>query len=364
MRAVIQSRYGNPSDVLEVQQIDSPVLVADGVLLRVDASSVVGDDWRLTRGLPLMARPITRLRRPKARIPGRDVAGVVISTGSRVTALRPGDRVFGWCHGALAEVAATTESLLVKAPAQLGTTDLATVPTSAVTALQALRSGRSGPGKRVLIVGAAGAVGTFAVQIAAASGAYVTTVCGGESAELVLSLGAQRAMTHRARDVAASGERHDTIIDLVGSVPLRSWGRATVRGGTVVVASSSGGRWLNGVQRFPAAALRSPFSRRRYRPLFHSERRADLVTVAEMLDAGAIRPVVSNTYPLEDVGATVEHFPPGQGRGIVAITVTGSVGLGSAQSPDRRVLRPLSRPGAVGGSGDARFGSARDRGGA
>ena len=364
VRAVVQARYGNPSDVLGVQQVEAPALAADGVLVRVDASSVTGDDWQLTRGVPLMARSITGLRRPKARIPGRDVAGVVIATGSRVTSLRPGDRVFGWCHGALAEVAAATESSLVEAPAQASTIDLATVPTSAVTALQALRSGRSGPGKRVLIVGASGAIGTFAVQIAAASGAYVTAVCGDQSAELVLSLGAQRAMTDRAGDVAAAGERHDTIIDLVGSVPLRTWGRATVRGGTVVVVSSSGGRLLNGAQRFLAAALRTPFSRRRYRPLFLSERLDDLITVAEMLEARAITPVVSHTYPLEGIAAAVEHFLPGRGRGVVAIRVTGRSGLGSEPSPGRpaRALRPRSRPDAMGGTSDARFGPVRDSG--
>lgn len=291
------------------------------MLIDVHAAAVAGDDWHLMRGNPWVARFVTGLRRPKERIPGREFAGTVVAAGPRVRGFQRGDIVFGWCRGAFASQVAASVTSILPAPADLEATELAVVPTSGVTALQALRAANVGPGARVAIVGASGGVGTFAVQIAAAWGAQVTAVCGPGGADLVNGLGAARVVDYH-RDDFTVGERYDAIIDLVGAAPLRSIARAITKGGTAVLVSASGGPMLGGTERFLAARAVSVMGRKRITSIFHRPVIDDLQVLVDMMNARTLTPVLSATYPLGAVPDAVEHFAAGHGRGKVAIQVS------------------------------------------
>jgi NADPH:quinone reductase-like Zn-dependent oxidoreductase len=322
MKAIVQDRYGAPEQVLAVAEVDPPVIGDDQVLVRVHASAVAGDDWHLIRGWPWVARPATGLLRPRRRVPGRELAGRVEAVGTAVTRWQPGDEVFGWAaSGAFAEHAAADHDSLVRRPVDLPPQRAAVTPVSAVTALQALRDvGNVGAGHRVLIIGASGGVGTFAVQIAKALGAHVTGVAGTTNLDLVRSLGADEVVDYTRRDPTAAGP-FDLIVDLVGNLPLRRLRRALTPAGTLVMAAGTGGRVLKGTQRFLTGPLLSPGSRRRMRPLVHRDRREDLVAVRDMIEAGAVAPVLSAEYPLVRVPEAVGHFAPGHSTGKVAVTI-------------------------------------------
>jgi NADPH:quinone reductase-like Zn-dependent oxidoreductase len=322
MRAIIQAAYGSPDNVLELRDIDRPTIKDDEVLLEIHAAAVAGDDWHLLRGQPYVARVVTGLRRPKLRVPGRDVAGRVEAVGAAVTRLRPGDEVFGWCNGAFAEHVAVPGGQLVRKPTNLTLEQAAVVPISGLTALQAVRDvGRAQPGDHVLVIGASGGVGTFAVQIAKALGTEVTGVCSTTNADLVRSIGADHVVDYTLEDFTQRGRRYDVIIDLVGNRSLSDVRRALERRGTLVLVGGTGGRWFKGTHRFIGALALSPFVRHRLRPLIHRDRTRDLETLKDLIEAGKLTPVVSAHYPLAEVPDAIRHFAQGHARGKVAITV-------------------------------------------
>ncbi len=323
MRTVVQDRYGTPQDVLRVLEVPRPRPSGDQVLVRVEAAAVAGDDWHLMAGWPWVARPATGLLRPRRRIPGREIAGVVETTGPEVRHLMPGDEVFGWGDGGLAEFAAVPERQLTLKPSSLSLVEAAVVPVSGFTALQALRdAGGLRPRQHVLIVGGSGGVGTFAVQIAKTLGAEVTALQGPGGGALVRELGADHVLDHTRDDVAAGPTRFDVVVDLVGARPAADYRRALRSDGTLVLVGGTGGRVFKGTGGFLHAALLNPLVRHRLRVLVHRDDAEDLRTLAQFADGGSLRPVVSAVYPLEEVAAAVTHFQGGHGRGKVAVAVT------------------------------------------
>ena len=322
MRAIIREAYGSPDAVLELRDIDKPAITDDEVLVDVHAAAVAGDDWHLMQGRPYAARIATGLRRPKNRVPGRDVAGRVEAVGAAVTKLRAGDEVFGWCNGAHAEHVAVPAGQLARKPTPLTLEQAAVVPTSGFTALQAVRDvGRVEPGHQVLVIGASGGVGTFAVQIAKALGAAVTSVCSTTNTALVASLGADAVIDYTLEDFTQRPERYDVIIDLVGNRSLADMRRVLGPSGTLVLVGGTGGRWLKGTHRFAGALLVTPFVRQRLRPLIHRDRKTDLKTLRQLIEAGKVTPVVSAHYPLAEVPDAIRHFAQGHARGKVVITI-------------------------------------------
>ncbi len=324
MKAILQDSYGSPDEVLQLQDVDKPVVKDDEVLVRVRAAPVAGDDWHLMRGLPYIARLVTGLLKPKNRVPGRELAGRVEAVGENVKQFRPGDEVFGWCEGAFAEYVPVSEDALALKPANLTLEQAAAVPISAFTALQALRDGgRIQPGQKVLIVGASGGVGTFAVQLAKAFGAEVTGVCSASNAELVRSIGADFVIDYTQEDFTQSGQRYDLIVDMVGNRSLSDCRRALSPEGTLVIVGwgRRGGLGLMGMDRTFRALVLSPFVRQRLRVLIHKDSKEDLLVLKEFIEAGKVTPVISAHYPLSEVPAAIRHFEEGHARGKVVITV-------------------------------------------
>ena len=329
MRAIVQDGYGPPDAVLRFREIDQPAVQDDAVLVRVYGASVAGDDWHLVRGLPYAARLASGLVRPRNRVPGREFAGRVEALGNAVRGIRPGDEVFGWCVGALAEYAAVDHHQLVRKPAHLTFEQAAVVPISAVTALQALRDeGRIRPGQNVLILGASGGVGTFAVQIGKALGAHVTGVCSTRNVELVQSIGADHVIDYTREAFTAYDARYDVVVDMVQGRPLADCRRVLRPDGTLVMVGTSAlhvgrwrERWFKGTDRWAKALVLSPFVRHRLRPLIHRDCRDDLMTVTEFIEAEKVTPIVTATYPLRKVTEAIQHFKEGHARGKVAITV-------------------------------------------
>lgn len=325
MKAIVQHRYGPPEKVLELRDIDTPVVTDDHVLLRVHAAAVAGDDWHLMRGLPYVARLATGLFKPKNRVPGRDVAGRVEAVGKDVTRFRAGDEVFGWCDGAFAEFVSVPENALAPRPVNLTLEQTAAVPISGFTALQALRDvGQIQAGHRALIIGASGGVGSFAVQIARAFRADVTGVCSTSNADLVRSIGADRVIDYTQEDFTRGGQRYDLIIDMVGNRSLSDCRRALNPSGTLVLVGGSGGRWFKGTDRFMTALVLSPFVRQRLRPLIHTDNQEDLTALKELVEAGNVTPVISARYPLSEAARAIRHFEAGHAVGKVVIIVSGA----------------------------------------
>jgi NADPH:quinone reductase-like Zn-dependent oxidoreductase len=325
MTAVVQERYGPPAEVLELREVPVPEVVGDQVLVRVDAGAVAGDDWHLMAGWPYVARPAIGLLRPKRPVPGREIAGRVERVGPDVAQLVPGDLVYGWCDGGFAEYVAVPESTLALMPSNVTPVEAAVVPVSGFTALQALRdAGQVRPGQHVLVVGASGGVGSFAVQLGKALGAEVTGVCGPTSVAMVRQQGADHVVDYTQEDFAAGGGRYDVIVDLVGNRPLSAYRRALAADGTLVLVGASGGRWFKGTQRFLAATVLSPFVRQRLTVLVHRDDQDDLRTLTRLIEAGQVTPVVSAVFPLGDVAAAVHAFRAGHGRGKVALAVGGA----------------------------------------
>lgn len=314
MQAIVQERYGPPDQVLSLRQIDPPTITDDQILLRVHAAAVAGDDWHLMRGRPILARGAMGLRHPKQRLPGRDVAGRVETVGAGVTEFQPGDEVFGWCDGAFAEYAAVSPNTLAAKPENLSLEEAAVVPVSGFTALQALRDkGGLQAGQQLLIIGASGGVGSFAVQIGKALGAEVTGVCGTASVDLVRSLGADHVIDYTRADYTQGERRYDLIVDLVANRPLSHRRRVLQPRGTLVLPAGAGG--------WPKALLVNLFVRQKLRPFVHADRKDDLLVLKTLIEEGKLRPIVSARYPLAEVASAVEHFAAGHGTGKVAITV-------------------------------------------
>jgi NADPH:quinone reductase-like Zn-dependent oxidoreductase len=327
MTAVVQDRYGPaPEGLLRVERIDRPTITDDEVLVRVHAASVDRGTWHLMAGLPYPIRLAGfGLRRPKYSNPGRSLAGTVEAVGAGVTGFAPGDQVYGTCNGSFAEYVTVAVDQLAAKPANLTYEQAAAAPISAVTALQGLRDrGRVRPGHQVLIVGASGGVGTFAVQIAKTFGAEVTGVCSTGKVDLVRSLGADHVIDYTTGDVA-DGQRFDVVLDTGGHRSLRRLRRTLTRRGTlVIVGSETGGRWLGGFDRTIRALLLSPFVRQHLAPLASSENAADLVVLTGLVESGQVIPVVDRTYPLEETAAAIRHLLDGRARGKLVVSVSPS----------------------------------------
>ncbi|MFD5267808.1 NAD(P)-dependent alcohol dehydrogenase [Streptomyces sp. NPDC058335] len=324
MKAIVQDVYG-PAEVLELRDIDKPVAGDDDVLVRVRAAGVDPSVWHLMTGLPYPIRIMGfGLRRPKLQIRGWDVAGTVEAVGRNVTRFRPGDEVFGTCEGSFAEYACTREDRLAAKPPNVGFEQAAAVPISAFTALHSLREqGRVQPGQKVLVIGAGGGVGTYAVQLAKVFEAEVTGVCGTDKVELVRSLGADHVIDYTRDDLAADGRRYDLILDTAGNRPLSHLRRAlTPRGTLVIVGGEGGGRWLGGLHRALGALALSPFVRQNLRAPFVKEPTRDVLEpLADYIAAGQVTPVVDRTYPLAEAADAIRHWGKGHTRGKLVLTV-------------------------------------------
>jgi NADPH:quinone reductase-like Zn-dependent oxidoreductase len=321
MRAIVQDEYGT-AEVVELREIDRPEPRDGEVLVRVHAAGVGPDVWHLTEGVPYLARLEAGLRKPKRPVPGWDGAGVVEAVGGEVAGFEPGDEVFGSCHGSFAEYARAGTDKLAPKPANLTFEQAAAVPVSGVTALQALRDkGHVRAGQRVLVIGASGGVGTFAVQLATAYGAEVVGVCGPAGAELVRSLGATDVIDYTREEITDRPGGYDVIVDVAGMRPLSLLRRQLApRGALAVVGGEGGGRWF-GVGRTLHAALLTPFVRQRIRPFLAVTRQADLLVLKELVEQGKVTPVVDSTYPLEDAAAAIRHLKEGHPRGKVVLTI-------------------------------------------
>jgi NADPH:quinone reductase-like Zn-dependent oxidoreductase len=324
MKAVVQDTYG-PADVLELREIDQPVVGDDEVLVRVHAAGVDPGVWHLMTGLPYLVRVMGYgLRTPKVGVRGRDVAGRVEAVGTNVSQVQPGEEVFGICEGSFAEYACARPGKLAPKPANRTFEQAAAVPISGLTALQALRdTGKIQPGQQVLVIGAAGGVGTFAVQLAKALGAEVTGVCSTTKVDLVRSIGADHVVDYTREDFADGARHWDLIVDTAGRRSLSQLRRALTRRGTlVIVGGEGGGRWLGGFDRqILRAPLRSALVRQRLRPFISKERRADLVVLKGLIEDGKVTPVIDRTYPLSEVPEAIRHLEEGHARGKVVITV-------------------------------------------
>ncbi len=319
MKAITQDRYGAPEEVLRLTELDPPAVGDGDVLVRVRAASVNAADWHIVRGSPFLVRFSTGLRRPKHPVPGTDVAGVVETVGGGVTRFRPGDEVFGWCNGAFAEYGCAGEAHFVAKPAGLTFEQAAAVPLAAMTALQGLRDrGRVQAGQKVLVIGASGGVGTFAVQIAKAFGAEVAGVCSTRNVEMVRSIGADRVIDYTREDVIPRGQRYDVIFQLAGTHSPSHLRRGLTPNGVLVLSSGQGR--AAGLDRIAKASLTSPFVGQRMVPFLATWEHADLVALEELLRPGKVTPVIDRAYPLEETPKAVRYVEVGHTQGKVVIT--------------------------------------------
>jgi NADPH:quinone reductase-like Zn-dependent oxidoreductase len=321
MKAIVQTRYGSP-DLLRLEEIAKPVVKDDEVLVRVRAAAVNIGDWHLLRGVPYVMRLVFGLRGPRRRTPGLDIAGQVEAVGGNVEELRVGDDVFGWCKGAFAEYACTAESNLSRKPTNLTFEQAAAVGDSAFTALAAVRDqGRVQLGQRVLINGASGGVGTFAVQIAASFGANVTAVCSTKNVDLVRSLGAEQVIDYTKEDFTQSAQRYDVMLDLVSTKSLSDCRRAlTPRGTYVLVGVKHMGRWF-GLARQSKALLLSLAVSQRLRVFITRHNKDDLAVLKELVETGKIAPVIDRSYALSDVPDALRYQGEGHAHGKIVIVV-------------------------------------------
>jgi NADPH:quinone reductase-like Zn-dependent oxidoreductase len=323
MKAIVQDAYGS-AEVLDLRDIDTPEIGDGEVLIRVRAAGVNPADWAIMSGLPFIARPIYGLRRPRNRIRGTDVAGHVEGVGAGVTRFRSGDEVFGWSKGAFADYAAGSEDMLALKPANLTFEQAAAVPMAGLVALQALRDhGSVKAGQKVLINGASGGVGTFAVQIAKSFGADVTGVCSTENAELVRSIGADRVIDYTREDFTHGGQQYDVILDNVGNRSLSDLRRALTSTGTLV---PNGGqfenRWLAGGGRVVKARVLTRFVSQSLRPFLVRPTHADLAVLAQLIEAGAVTPVIDRAYALGTTAEALDRVGGGHVRGKLAVSVS------------------------------------------
>jgi NADPH:quinone reductase-like Zn-dependent oxidoreductase len=323
MKAIFQDRYGS-ADVLELRDIPAPVVGDGDVLVRVHASGCGPDVWHLMTGLPYFARLVVGFRKPKVGVRGWDLAGRVEAVGSAVSGFQPGEEVMGIAEGSFAELAIARPDKLAPKPARLAPEQAAAVPISGVTALQALRD-KAGvrPGHKVLIIGAAGGVGSLAVQIAKAFGAEITGVCSSRKLDLVRSIGADQVIDYTREDFTDGQRRWDVIVDTAGRRPLSQLRRALTRQGTlVIVGGDGGGPWTGGFMR---GALRAPvvslFAGQKLCGVNAKVNQQDLRTVGELIEAGKLTPVIDRTYPLVETPEALRYLEQGHPGGKVVITI-------------------------------------------
>ena len=321
MRAIVQDAYGS-ADVLRLAEIEKPDIAANEVLVKVRAAGVDRGTWHLMMGQPYLMRVIGfGFRRPGNRVPGLDVAGTVVAVGSEVTRFQAGDEVFGISRGSFAEYATAREDKLAHKPAGLSFEQAAVVSVSGLTAIQGLRdAGRIEAGQKVLIIGASGGVGTYAVQLAKAFGAEVTGVCSTAKVDLVRSIGADHVIDYTREDFADGVRHYDLILDIGGNSRLSRLRRALTPRGTLVIVGGEGAKWTGVGRQIRALAL-SLFVRQRLTMFVSKERHADIEELSRLIDAGQLTPIVGKTYQLAEVPDAVRHLEAGHARGKIAITI-------------------------------------------
>ncbi len=323
MKAIVQDRFG-PADGLELRDIETPEIGATDVLVRVHAAGVDRGVWHVMTGLPYPIRLAGYgFRAPKHGVPGTDLAGVVTAVGADVTRFAPGDEVFGTGIGTYAEYARAREDQLAAKPTTLTFEQAAALPASGVTALQALRDrGAVQPGQHVLVIGASGGVGTFAVQLAKAFGAEVTGVCSTTKTDLVRSLGADHVVDYSREDFTATGTRYDLILDIGGNTSLSRLRRAlTPKGTLVIVGGETSGKWLGGTDRQVRAMVLSMFVSQKLGTFIAAVKQEDLLVLAQLAESGQLTPAVDRTFSLDEAPKAIRHLDEGHARGKVVVTV-------------------------------------------
>ncbi len=319
MKAIVQRRYGPPG-ALALEDVQTPVPGPGEVLVRVRAASIFAGDLHVLRGRPRVMRMSTGLRRPKKAIPGMDLAGVVESVGPGVDRLRPGDEVFGWAPGTLAEYACGPADRFERKPDRLSFEQAAAAPEAGVTAIQGLRDhGRVAAGQSVMVIGASGGVGTFAIQVAKALGASVTAVCSTGNVEQARAIGADEVIDYTTNDPTATGRRYDVIFQVAGTAKPWRLRRLLNRDGALVLCSGDGR--MSGIDRIALGTLTYAFASQRLGVFVTNEDRPGLVALRELIDAGAVTPVVERTFPLEAAADAFRQLEAGHARGKLVITV-------------------------------------------
>jgi NADPH:quinone reductase-like Zn-dependent oxidoreductase len=318
MKAIVYHNYGSP-DVLRCQEIEKPTAGDNEVLIKVRAASVNPADWHFMRGTPYIARILFGLRKPKITRPGIDVAGQVEAVGRNVTQFKPGDEVFGVCRGAFAEYACAIEDKLALKPANISFEDAAAVPVAAISALQGLRDkGRIQRGHKVLVDGASGGVGTFAVQIAKSFGAEVTAVCSTRNVDTARSIGADHVIDYAEEDFTKSGQRYDLILAANAYHSIFDYRRALSQNGIYVMV---GGGWIQILQTLLLGPLLSLIGSKKMRFFIAKIDKKDLVLLGNLLEAEKVVPIIARRYPLSDVAEAMRYLEEGHAQGKVVITV-------------------------------------------
>ncbi len=322
MKAIVHDEYGPPDDVLELQDVDKPVVKDDEVLVRVHAAGLHVGDCFGVRGAPFVMRMVTGLLKPKHGVPGFDMAGQVEAVGNSVKQFQPGDEVFGACTCTCAEYACAEEDELALKPANLTFEEAAAIPTSALAALHGLRdAGKVESGQKVLINGASGGVGTFAVQIAKSFGAEVTGVCSTRNVDMVRSIGADHVIDYTQEDFTRGGQRYDLIFDNVENRSLPDCRRALAPSGTLILNSGTGAHGIGLLVRLVKPLVLSPFVRQTLRRYLSVPNHEDLVVLKELVESGKLTPVIDKTYLLRETPAALVYVEGGHARGKVVITV-------------------------------------------
>jgi NADPH:quinone reductase-like Zn-dependent oxidoreductase len=330
MRAIVQDRYGSPENVLKLEDVAVPVPLDGEVLIRVHAASIHVGDLVAIEGEPLIARMAVGLRKPKNRVPGTDVAGTVVAVDGGATGLEVGDEVFGWCAGAFAEYASAPADHFAAKPSNLTFEQAAAVGVSASAALQLLR-GRLRPGQKVLVNGASGGLGSYAIQIATAFGAEVTGVCSAGNLDTVRSLGAAHVIDYTKEDFTLGNQRYDFILDNVANHSLSQTRRALTPDGVLQSNNgTSGGRWFGTMGTVMKAAVVSRFTRRQASPSIKFPRREDLLVIAALIEAGKVTPLIGQTYRLQEAARAVSRIAGGHARGTSVLTLLDARAASSA----------------------------------
>jgi NADPH:quinone reductase-like Zn-dependent oxidoreductase len=323
MKAIVQHQYGAPQDVLHLAEVEIPVAGAEDVLVSVRASSANPWDWHFIRGEPLLLRPagLGGIRRPKFPVSGGDLAGTVERAGSAVTAFKPGDEVYGFGHGAFAEYIAVHQDGLAPKPGNLTFEQAAAVPLAAVTALQGLRAGGIQPGQQVLVIGASGGVGTFAVQIARHLGAQVSGVCSTRHADLVRQLGAEQVIDYTKQDFTLGAACYDLVLQLGGTYSPAAVRKVLTPRGTLIQSFGDGSRWLGPVGNIIKAVAVNALASQTLKSFTAKVTSQALKEVRDLIESGSIIPVIDRTYPLTDAAAAVQLVEEGSPAGKVIVVV-------------------------------------------
>jgi NADPH:quinone reductase-like Zn-dependent oxidoreductase len=322
MRAIVQSSFGSATDVLSVVEVERPAVGRGNILIGVKAVGIAKGNWLITHGLPYIARPAYGMRTPKPRVAGLQFAGTVAALGDDVDGFTVGDAVFGSHARALAEFVAVPVDAVAVKPSRVSFEQAASAPISGLTALQAIRdSGRVQAGHRVLVLGASGGVGSFAVQIAKALGAEVTGVASTRNLTTILELGADHVMDYTREDPTESRRTYDVIVDTAGNRPVSRLRRVLVPDGTLVIVGGTGSRWTMGFERTIGGMLLAPFVRQRIVGLLSKPNQRDLTVLAELMASGKLTPIVQSTYPLARAAEAIEGVGASHGAGTIVVTL-------------------------------------------